>query len=82
MHMRLIGASLLVTMGLLAGAAHAQDAATPMQLNRAGRWPEAAALAERLLAAPGDTPLVERCEHRYSLGYASVFLEAPVSFAG
>jgi hypothetical protein len=56
--------------GMLASAAHAQDAATPMALNQAGAGPRPRRSHERLLASPGDTPLVERCEHRYSLGYA------------
>ena len=50
--------------------AQTQGSPTPQQLNREGRWSEAASLAERQLASPGSLSLTEKCELRAMLAYA------------
>lgn len=57
---------------VVASPAMAQD---PMELNRAGRWAEALALAAET-ARNADTSRLERCEAVYHAAYAAVRLGA------
>ncbi|MBV9926901.1 MAG: serine hydrolase [Acidobacteria bacterium] len=60
-------------------AAPRQDSplARIMELNRNGRWDEAARLAQEFLASAGRKPDAQRCEALYDLAYAQTRLGRP-----
>ena len=69
--------SALACAALLAPAAAAQQdspLARMLELNRSGRWDEAARLAQEFLAAGARKPVAQRCEALYDLAYAQTRL--------
>lgn len=76
--------SALACAAALAPAASAQHTAQQdaplarmLELNRGGRWDEAARLAQDFLAAGPRRPAAQRCEALYSLAYARTRLRMP-----